>query len=74
MRGRMILDVGVIEAEHGEAVERDARRELDEGLLELVVRSVVIEVLGIDVGHDRTIPTCSLTRYPQTVPALCWPA
>ncbi len=50
--GEDVLHLRVIEAEHGEAVERHARRELDERALELVERAVVVEVLGVDVGDD----------------------
>ena len=46
------LHVRVVEAEHREPVERDLVGELHEGFLHLLVRAVVIEVLGVDVGDD----------------------
>ena len=52
MRGQRFLHVRVIEAEHREAVERDLLDELDERVLELLVRAVVVEVLGVDVRDD----------------------
>ena len=47
-----LLHVRVIEAEDAEPVERNAVRELDERVLDVLVRAVVIEVLGVDVRDD----------------------
>ena len=47
-------DVGVVGAEHGHAVERQALQEIDKGLLQpLEVMTVGFHVVGIDVGHNR---------------------
>ena len=46
------LHFGVIDAEQRAAVERHVLDEFDEGVLHLVERTVVIEMLGIDVRHD----------------------
>ena len=46
-------DARVVEAERAHPVERDAVAEVGERLLHVVEGDVVIEVLGIDVRHDR---------------------
>jgi hypothetical protein len=46
-----VLHVRVIEAHHGKAIKRHPAGEFDERLLDLVVGAVVVEVLGVDVGH-----------------------
>ena len=48
--GQDVLDVGVVEAQDRQAVERHPRAELDERRLEDVVAVPVVEVLGVDVG------------------------
>ena len=45
------LHVGLVEAEHGGAVERHAIDELRENVLNLLERGVMVEVLAIDGGH-----------------------
>ena len=46
------LHVGFIEAEDGGAVKRNAIHELDEGVLNIFERGVLIEVLAVDGGDD----------------------
>ena len=46
-------DLGVVRTEHGRAVERHPREELDERLAEAVEVRIVIDVLVVDVGDDR---------------------
>ena len=46
------LDLGMVEAQHGEAVERDVLDEAHESVAQRVEGAVVVEMLGIDVGHD----------------------
>ena len=51
--GHDLAHVGVIHAQHGAAVERQALRELDEGALQ--ARHIVpvgVHVIRVDVGHD----------------------
>ena len=50
---QQILHVRVVEAQHRQAVKRHFLDELDEGVLQDLVRLVEIEVLGVDVGDDR---------------------
>ncbi len=47
------LYLRMVEAEHREAVERDVLDEALEGVAHPVERAVVIEMIGVDVGHDR---------------------
>ena len=45
---------GVVGAQHGDAVERQALQEIDEGLLQPAeVVAVGLHVVGVDVGDDR---------------------
>ncbi len=49
-----VADIGVIAADHGHAVERQAVQEIDEGRLQaLEVVAVGFHVVGVDVGDDR---------------------
>ncbi len=51
--GHNLAHVGVVQAQHGDAVERQALGEFDEGLLQLGEAVVVgLHVVGIDVGDD----------------------
>ena len=50
------LDLGMVDAEQGRAVERHILDEFDEGVLHLVERAIMVEMLGIDVGDDRDRP------------------
>ena len=50
-----LLHDRVVGAHHGEAVERHVLDEAAEGLLHGVEGLEMIEVLGIDVGHDRDV-------------------
>ncbi len=47
------LHLRMIDAQRGNAVERDVGGEGDECLAQRLERPVVVEVLGIDVGDDR---------------------
>ncbi|MNN22091.1 hypothetical protein D3C81_1354350 [compost metagenome] len=48
-----LAHVGVVDAQHGDAVERQALREFDERLLEPgKVVPVGVHVVGIDIGDD----------------------
>ena len=47
-----VLHVRVIDAQRRKPVEGDAVDELDEGVLDVLVRAVVVEVLGVDVRDD----------------------
>ena len=46
------LHLGMVDAQHGEAVERDVLDEAHEGVAQRVEGAVVVEMLGIDVGDD----------------------
>ena len=46
------LHLGMVGAQHGEAVERDVLDEAHEGVAQRVEGAVVVEMLGIDVGDD----------------------
>ena len=48
----MRLHHRMIDAEHGEAVERDVLDELLEGAVHRLESAVEVEMLGIDVGDD----------------------
>ena len=50
-----VLHLGMVDAHHREAVERDVLDEGAEGLLDRVEGAVVVEVLGVDVGDDRDV-------------------
>ena len=46
--------IGVVGAQHGHAIERQALDKIDKGLLQLVQRVVVgLHVVGVDIGDDR---------------------
>ena len=47
------LHLGMVEAQDGEAVERNVLDEAHEGVAQRVEGAVMIEMLGIDVGHHR---------------------
>ena len=47
------LHLGMVDAQHGEAVERDVLDEAHEGVAQRVEGAVMVEMLGIDVGDDR---------------------
>ena len=47
------LNFGMIEAQHRCAVERHILDELDERILDRVERSIMIEMLGVDIGDNR---------------------
>jgi hypothetical protein len=50
----IFANVGVVSAEHGHAVERQALQEIDERLLEPAeIVAIGLHVVGIDVGDDR---------------------
>ena len=48
-----LLDIGLVEAEHGRAVERHLVHEGEEGGADRVEVGVVVEVLGVHRRHDR---------------------
>ena len=43
----------MVDAEQGGAVEGHVLDELDIGVLDRVEAAIMVEMLGIDVGHDR---------------------
>src|SRR5438132_2400685 len=45
------LYFGMVDAQHGQAVERHVLDELDERVLDPLEAAVMFEMLGIDVGH-----------------------
>ena len=47
------LDLGMVDAEQGGAVEGHVLDELDEGVLDLLEAAIMVEMLGIDVGDHR---------------------
>ena len=67
------LHVGLVEAQNGGAVERDAIDELREGVLNFLERGVVVEVFAVDGGDDgddrrqsrkeRSLSSASTTMY-----------
>ena len=73
------LDVGMVGADRGEAIERDVLHEILEALLHRVEVAPVVQVLGVDVGDDghggfqlqeRAVALVGLDHDPVTGPNL----